>query len=157
MNPGDVERLRRRVVVGKGLGARRERGPAAGILGDLAVAGPGTVSAGLASGVRQLDAGDRALLIDEVRGAGEGLEMAVAPNTQVLWGYAALRRDCGCFGEHQAGAADGTAGEMHEVPVVGHALARGILAHRRDADAIAEGDVAQAEFVEQMRHVGYSG
>jgi hypothetical protein len=102
----------------------------------------------------QLDAGDRALLVDEMRRAGERLEVAVAPCTQVLWGYAALRRDRGGFGEDQAGAADSAAGQVHEVPVVRHALAGGILAHGRDADAVAEGDLAQAEFVKQVRHGG---
>ena len=154
VDAGDVERFRRRIIVGEGLGAGRERCPAAGILGHLAVAGPGAVGAGLAAGVRQLDAGDRALLVDEMRGAGERLEMPVAPDTQVLWGDAAFRRDRGGFGEDQAGAADGAAGEMHEVPVVRHALAGGILAHGRDADAVAKGDLAQAELVKQVRHGG---
>jgi hypothetical protein len=102
----------------------------------------------------ELDAGDRALLAYEVRRAGERLEMPVAPYTQVLWGDAALRRDRCRLGEDQAGAADGAAGEMYEVPIVRHALARGILAHRRDADAVAEGDVAQTELIEQMGHGG---
>src|SRR6185295_17410007 len=96
-----------RIVVGKGFCAGRDRCPTAGILGNLAVAGPGAVGAGLAAGVGELDAGDRALLVYEVRRAGEGLEMPLAPNTQILWGNAALRRDCRGLCEDQASAADG--------------------------------------------------
>ena len=58
------------------------------------------------------------------------------------------------FGEHQRRAADRARREMGEMPVVGEAVDAGILAHRRNADAIGERDVAQAKRVEQVRHGG---
>ena len=44
--------------------------------------------------------------------------------------------------------------EMGEMPVVGEAVVAGILAHRRNADAIGERDVAQAKRAEEVRHGG---
>jgi hypothetical protein len=42
--------------------------------------------------------------------------------------------------------------EMGEVPIVGETVLAGILAHRRHADTVGEGDVAQFELAEQMGH-----
>ncbi len=39
--------------------------------------------------------------------------------------------------------------QMHQVPVVGESVLRAVHAHRRDADAIAEGDIADLEGIEQ--------
>jgi hypothetical protein len=41
---------------------------------------------------------------------------------------------------------------MDEVPVRGDAVARRVLAHRGDADAVGQHDVAQFERFEQMGH-----
>ena len=48
---------------------------------------------------------------------------------------------------------------MNEMPVVGDPVFRGILAHGRDADAIAQGDILDLQFAEQVRcgHVGWLG
>ena len=54
------------------------------------------------------------------------------------------------FGEHQRRAADRAAAEVHQVPVVGEAILARILAHRRDDDAIAQLDAAQAERRKQV-------
>ena len=61
------------------------------------------------------------------------------------------RRDPGVRGhvghlrEHEAGAAHGARAVMHEVPIVGQSILRGILAHRRNNDAILERHAAQAQ------------
>src|SRR5208337_5064898 len=41
---------------------------------------------------------------------------------------------------------------MGEMPIVGIAVDRGILAHRRNANPIGERDVAQRKFAQQVRH-----
>ena len=46
---------------------------------------------------------------------------------------------------------------MGEMPIVGVAVHTGILAHRRDADAIGERNLAQAKRAEKVRHGGRSG
>ena len=102
----------------------------------------------------ELNAGDRALPVDEARDALERLEMLVAPDAEVLRRDPPLRRDRRRFGEHQRRAADRARREMGEMPVVGVAVDAGILAHRRNADAIGERDVAQAKRAEQVRHGG---
>ena len=64
---------------------------------------------------------------------------------------AALAADVGHLGDHQPGAADRAAAEVHEVPVVGRAVLGRVLAHRRDDDAVREHEVAQAERREHRR------
>ena len=54
------------------------------------------------------------------------------------------------LGEDEAGAADRAAAEMHQVPVVREAVLARILAHRRDDDAVAKLDSAQAERRKQV-------
>jgi hypothetical protein len=41
---------------------------------------------------------------------------------------------------------------MGEMPIVGVAVHAGILAHRRDADAIGQRDIAEPKLAEQVRH-----
>ena len=53
-----------------------------------------------------------------------------------------------------AGAADGAAAEVDQVPVVGESVGAGILAHRRHGDAVAQRDVAQWQRIEEGGHVG---
>jgi len=65
---------------------------------------------------------------------------------------AAARLDRGRFHEHDAGAALGELAEMHEMPVGDVALARRVLAHRRDDQAVPRGNAAQFERLEEERH-----
>ena len=53
--------------------------------------------------------------------------------------------------EDRAGAAQREAREMREVPVIGHAVDRRILAERRDDDAVAQGDAAQRHRRQKQR------
>ena len=46
--------------------------------------------------------------------------------------------------------ARGAAAEMQEVPVIGYALMRRILAHRRHGDAVAEGDLADGQRTQEI-------
>ncbi len=56
-----------------------------------------------------------------------------------------------CLGEHDAGAAHGTRTQMLEVPVVTEPVLGAVLAHRRDDDAVARGDRAEGDRLEQQR------
>ena len=67
---------------------------------------------------------------------------------------APLRRHAGHLGEHQAGAAFGALGVVHEVPVVRRAVDRAVLRHRRDADAVGDLHAAHAERHEHRRARG---
>jgi hypothetical protein len=42
------------------------------------------------------------------------------------------------LGDHQPGAADGAAAQVHQVPVLGHAIDRRVLAHGRDHYAVGQ-------------------
>ena len=62
-----------------------------------------------------------------------------------------LGADVGHLREQEAGAADRAGAEVHEVPVVGHAVGGRVLAHRRHRNPIDERHAAQAERREQRR------
>src|SRR3546814_7968428 len=65
---------------------------------------------------------------------------------------AALRRHRGRLGDDKAGAAAREPGEGGVVPVVDDTVDGGILAHRRDGDAVSERDVLEREGIEKRRH-----
>ena len=94
----------------------------------------------------------RALRIDEARYPLERLEMPLAPGPEVLRRNASFRRDRGGFRKHERRAANRPRAKMGEMPIVRVAVDRRILAHRRNANAIGEVNVAQAKFAEEMRH-----
>ena len=50
----------------------------------------------------------------------------------------AVGRHAGHFGEDEAGAAMGAAADMHQIIIVRHAVAAGILRHRRHHDAVGQ-------------------
>ena len=94
------------------------------------------MSAGLAPGVGQLNTGHRALGSDETRDALQRFDLCVIPQPKVLGGNAAIGSYGGGFGENQPGTTDGTAAKVHQVPIIGQAILRRVLAHRRDRDAV---------------------
>jgi 2,5-diketo-D-gluconate reductase A len=102
--------------------------------------------------VGKLNARDCALVVDEARDPRERLEVLLAPNAEILRRNPPLRRNRRGFREHKPGSANCARSQMSEMPVVGAAVDRGILAHRRNADAIGESDVAQPKFAQQVRH-----
>ena len=55
------------------------------------------------------------------------------------------------LGADDTGAADGTRSQMREMPIVGEAVLRRILAHRRHHDAIARLHRAQLKRAKQVR------
>ena len=74
-------------------------------------------------------------------------------------GDAALGDDrCG-LDHHEPGAALGEFPEMHEMPVIGDAVGRRILAHRRNEDAVSGGHAAKRDRLKQerLRHQNLRG
>jgi hypothetical protein len=129
-------------------GARRDDVPrrlaAQKIVGiKRSIAEPRALHAGLASGMGELDCRHRTMIAQEGCYACERRDMRVAPQTHIAMRDAAVLRHRGCLDHDDAGAAEREAAEMHEMPIVGHAVIGRILAHRRDDDAILGLDAAQ--------------
>ena len=144
---------RLRIVVGKRDRRRRQHvRPSALGLTHRAVAAPRPIGARLAAGVRQLHAGDAALRVHEAGDAREHVDVIVLPDAEIFRTDPAFGRDGRRLGEHQAGAADGAAAEMDEMPVVGEAVRARVLAHRRHEHAVGERDAADRQRLEQVRH-----
>ena len=103
---------------------------------------------GLAPGVGELDAGGSALLLMKramrVRSSTCRPSRCPCPPARSGRGL-----DRGGFDEHQPGPADRAAAEVDQVPVVGEAVDARILAHRRDGDAVAQGQAAKGKRVEE--------
>jgi hypothetical protein len=64
------------------------------------------------------------------------------PRTTGRWTFGQHR---GRLSEHERHASNGKLAEVHQMPLVGKSVFAGVLAHRRDADAIAERDAAKRE------------
>ena len=92
----------------------------------------------LAARVRDLDARHRAVFFDESRDAGERLDVFVRPQAEAARRDAAFRRDRRGLDHDESRAADRARAEMDIMPVVRHAVLRRILAHGRNADAVAQ-------------------
>src|SRR5258706_1261746 len=75
--------------------------------------------------------------------------MSIVPDAGIAVGDAPALLDRGGFDEHDARAALGELAQMHEMPVADVAVERGVLAHRRDDDAVARLDVAQLYLFKQ--------
>jgi hypothetical protein len=147
-----VERLRHGRAGVEGHRARRHRAPAAGVGRDRLAAVPRPRRRGLAPGMRQLDAGRGAVAAHEARDALERLRLRVLPETEVVGRDAPLGRDRGGLGDHQPGAAGGERAQVHQVPIVGEAVLARVLAHGRGGDAVAQGERAKRQRIEE-RHL----
>ena len=134
------------------IGARGDGTPPAVAFRNGALSCPRPIGASLSARVRELDAGACALIFHEARDPLEGLEMLFAPDAKILWRNASLGCYRGRLREYQASAADRPRGKMREMPIIGVAVDRRILAHGRNDDAVGEVDVAHAKFAKQMRH-----
>ena len=76
---------------------------------------------------------------------GESGGCARLSRCRVAGGDAAFGDDGGGLGDDEAGAAEGAAAEVDEVPVVGEAVVRGVFAHGGDDDAVGEMDRAKSK------------
>jgi hypothetical protein len=103
--------------------------------------------------VGELDSRDGALPVDETHGRCERVGLRVVPDPEVLRRDPAVRRDGGGFAEHERRAAHRASREMDVVPLVRETLDAGVLAHRRDGDAVPQRHASNLQFVKKSGHV----
>src|SRR5699024_12386868 len=105
----------------------------------LGLTGEGPVGAGLAAGVRELDADDAALGVDEVDDGRPGFGLLVVPDPGVWRGDAPFRDDGGGLGADEPEASLRAGAEVDAVPGPGHAVLglAGVLSHRSPRDGVA--------------------
>ena len=117
----------------------------------LGVPRPPAVRAGLAPGVAELDSHRRALGVGEVHDRRPRGRLLVVPQAGVERGDAALRGDPGRLRDDEPEAADGEAAIVHRVPRARDAVlgVHRVLAHGRHPGAVAHGQVAQGEGLEE--------
>jgi len=101
-----------------------------------------------------LHPGDCTLLLDEAHDAREKVDVLVFPYPEIVRADAAVGGDGSRFGEHQRCAAYSAAPEVDQVPVVGESVGARVLAHGGNNNAIAEGYVANFQWVEQWHRSG---
>ena len=84
---------------------------------------------------------------------GDALEfwdVLVLPDAEIAWGDAGFRADGVGLGDDEAGAANGAASEVHEVPIVGKTVDRGVFAHGGDGDSVGKSEAAELEGSEEV-------
>ena len=106
---------------------------------------PGPATAGFSSRMRQLDAGNGAVLLQECGNRRQPPDVRIAPDAEILRTDSAARFDRRRLDDDKRRTADRAAAQMHQMPVGRKAIFAAILAHRRDRDAVAEGDVADLQ------------
>ena len=153
---GLVERLGDGVARVQRQRARADHRPrplAAGRVGlaERAVPFPPALQPGLAAGVPELDARRRAAEPDRVGDRRERRDLRVVPQAEVAVRVATPRLDRRAADEHQRGPPEREAREVDPVPVVGQAVGRRVLLHRRDDDPVAQREAAQSGGLEQGR------
>ena len=85
--------------------------------------------------------------------AGDAFELGdvlVFPDAEVAGGDAGFGADGVCFGDDEAGAANGAASEVDEVPIVGKTVDRGVFAHGGDGDSVGKSETSELERREEV-------
>ncbi len=103
--------------------------------------------------MRELDPGDGAFRADEIGNAREDRDVFVFINAKVVGRNTAARFHGTGFGNDQRCTADGTAAKVDQVPLAREAVFAGVLAHRRDGDAVFEADAADFKGIEQVHGI----
>ena len=160
LHAGDVRKRHgaghARQTAAKGDGRWRNRLPAAGIaFGNMVVAFPGVVGAGLAPCMADLDAGHGACGLDAGGNARHAVDLGVVPQAGAIGRDAALGRHARGFDDHQPRAAARHGGVVNLVPVIGETVHGAVLAHRRNGDAVAQGQAFESERGKECRHAEY--
>src|SRR6266849_6610415 len=157
LNAVDRERLRHRIVIGENQRARsNDILPTPITFGHHSVACPRPVSAGLATGMRQLHPSHAALLMNKPDESSQRLNVIIHPDAQVLRTDPALGKNGRCFGKHQSSTAYCPAAQMHEMPVARVPVRAGVLAHRRNKYAVRKRNIPNRERIKQVSHGGYT-
>src|SRR5688572_4447796 len=150
-----LDRPRRDPALAERLRARRHRAPrpvaALGVgLGERAVAVPGARHARLASGVRELDRGDGALALHELRDAPQSGDVRVLPDAGIPVRDAPALLYRSGLDEHDARAALGELAEVDEMPVGDLAVLCRVLAHGRHYDPVPKPHLPQFQLLEKL-------
>src|SRR5229473_2068500 len=157
LNTVDRERSRHRIVIGESQCTRsNDIVPASIIFGDHSLTCPRPVSAGLATGVRQLHPSHAALLMNKPGDSSQRLNVIVHPDAQVLRTNPALGKNGRCFGKHQSSTAYCPAAQMHEMPVARVPVRAGVLAHRRNKYAVRKRNIPNRERIKEVSHRVYT-
>ena len=93
----------------------------------------------------QLEGDAGTLAVDEVDDPLPGVAVLRPVHPRAAGGDAGIGRDIGHLGEDQAGAAQGPGPEMDQMEVADSAVGGRIHAHRRDHDAVGQGQAAQLQ------------
>ena len=99
--------------------------------------------------MRELEAERHTLGVGEVDDRLPGLGLGVVPETGVLRRDATLGHHGRGLGEDEPDAAERERAVVHAVPVVRYAVDRGVLAHRRQDDPVAQREAAHREGFEE--------
>src|SRR5262249_25736457 len=146
------QRTRHWIIRRERLSGRTDGLPASGLARDDAAAVPRTLRAPLPSRVRELHAGERFLSVDELHDPRKPRDVRIVVDAEIVRADAADCADRRRLGHHERRPSDRAASEVYEVPVVGEAVDAGVLAHRRDDDAVRERQRAKRDRLEEMRH-----
>src|SRR6266404_8803761 len=99
------EGLRHGIVIGERKCARgHDILPTPFVFRNRSLTFPWPTCTGLAPGMRQLHAGDTALLMNETDDPSQRFNVSVTPDTKVLWTDAALGKNGRCLGKHESRA-----------------------------------------------------
>src|SRR6266478_4066387 len=126
--------------------------PAPFVFRNRSLTFPWPICTRLASRMRQLHAGDTALLVNETDDPRQRFNVPITPDAKILRTDPALGKDGRCLGKHQSSAAHCSAAEMDEMPIIGVPIAAGVLAHRRDEHPIRKLEIANPERIKKVRH-----
>src|SRR6266850_5927837 len=149
----DRESYWHRILIGKTQRARsNDIAPTPFTFGNPAVPFRRRVSAGLATGMRQLHPSYAALLMNKPDDSSQRLNVIVHPDAQVLRTNPALRKNRSRLGKNQSSPAYGPAAQMHKMPVVGVSVRAGVLAHRGNKYAVRKRNIPNCERIKQMSH-----
>jgi hypothetical protein len=100
--------------------------------------------------VRELHANGAALRVHEVDHGLQRRDLAVVPQPEVGRADAPARIDRSALGEDEARATERELAQVHHVPWRGVAALGGMLAHRRNDDAVGKRELAQLQGLEQQ-------
>src|SRR6267142_2639745 len=157
VNSVDGERSGHRIAIGERQCARSDDIiPASITFGNRSVACPRRVSAGLATGMRQLHPSHAALLMNKPDDSSQRINVIIHPDAQVLRTDPALGKNGSCFGKYQPCTAYCPAAQMHEMPVARVSVSARVLAHRRNKYTVRKRNIPNRERIKQVSHRVYA-
>ncbi len=150
---GEVEGVRGHLARPVGDRRGRLRAPALGMLGrDLRAPVPGGPARGLAPGMGDLEGdGHGRVFPHRAEHPGERPLGGVVVEAEIPGGDARLGADRRRLQGQEPGPRGGELAEMHHMPIGRRPVPGGVLAHRRDEDAVLEHEIVEPQGLEQAR------